>query len=139
MANYTNRNGKLLAGWQIDVAMLVFRGWSNEQIAIEVLDANPDDPEDLKNKKNKIRRLTQTNNFVEFYKQMIRSWMIQNAGKALNKLAEQVDSDAPWLANKAANDVLQRIPKSMLTDEDESTIKIVVEGAPELGTPDSEV
>ena len=139
MANYAVRKGNLLDGWQIDVAMYVFRGWSNEQIAIEVLDANPDDKEDLKKKTNKVRKLTQTKNFNDFYKSMINEWMIHNAGKALCKLSEQVDHDQPWLANKAANDILSKIPKSMLTDEDESTVKIVIVGAPDLGTPDSEV
>lgn len=137
MGNYAARRTHL-TGWQIDVAWKVFQGYSDEQIAIEVLNADKNDPKDFRRKKDRIRSLLQTKQFNEFYQSMIKEWMVHNAGKALCKLSQQVDHEQPWLANKAANDILNRIPKSMLTEEDESTIHIVVEGAPELGTPDGD-
>jgi hypothetical protein len=139
MGNYAARRNKLLVGWEIDAALMVFRGKSNRDIAIEALSANPDDPKDLKNKIQRVTKLIRSDKFEEYYKTMIKEWSIRNVGRALNKLTEQVDmDDQPWLANKAANDILQRAPKSYFQSEDEATFKIVVEGAPTLGIPTDE-
>jgi len=139
MGNYAARRNKLLVGWEIDAALMVFRGKSNRDIAIEALSANPDDPKDLKNKIQRVVKLIRSDKFEEYYKTMIKEWSIRNVGRALNKLTEQVDmDDQPWLANKAANDILQRAPKSYFQSEDEATFKIVVEGAPTLGIPTDE-
>ena len=139
MGNYAARRNKLLVGWEIDAALMVFRGKSNREIAIEALSANPDDPKDLKNKIQRVVKLIRSDKFEEYYKTMIKEWSIRNVGRALNKLTEQVDmDDQPWLANKAANDILQRAPKSYFQSEDEATFKIVVEGAPTLGIPTDE-
>ena len=67
---------------------------------------------------------------------MIKEWTVHNVGRALNKLSEQVGHEAPWLANKAANDILQRAPKSLLTDESESSVVVRVEGMPVMGVPE---
>lgn len=137
MGNYSCRRDKILVGWEIDVAQLVFQGKSNREIAVEVLQANVLDKNDLQKKIKRIKNLLESDKFQAYYKSMIKEWTIHNVGRALNKLSEQIDHSQPWLANKAANDILQRAPKSMLTDEEEDTIKVVVEGAPVLGTPDS--
>lgn len=139
MGNYAARRNKLLVGWEIDAALMVFRGKSNREIAIEALNADPKDPKDLKNKIQRVVKLIRSDKFEEYYKTMIKEWSIRNVGRALNKLTEQVDmDDQPWLANKAANDILQRAPKSYFQSEDEATFKIVVEGAPTLGIPTDE-
>ncbi len=138
MGNYSARRNKYLVGWEIDAAQLVFRGKSNDEIAIEVLGANPADRKDMKNKRARVMNLLHSQKFEEYYKTMIKEWTVHNVGRALIKLTEQIDNEQPWLANKAANDILQRAPKSMLTSDDETTLKIVVEGAPALGTPDDE-
>lgn len=136
MGNYSCRRDKLLVGWEIDVAQRVFQGKSNREIAIEILEADPSDKNDFKRKMSKLKHLIESKKFMDYYKSMITEWTVHNVGRALTKLTEQVDHDQPWLANKAANDILQRAPKSLFTDEDENTIKVVVEGAPVLGTPE---
>ena len=138
MGNYAARRNKL-TGWQIDVAWKVFQGFDNKQIAIEILNADPNDPKDLKRKMDRIRSLLTTKQFNDYYQTMIKEWTVRNAGKALNRLSEQLDNtNQPWLQNKAANDILQRVPKSMFAEEEENTVRIVIEGAPELGTPDGD-
>ena len=123
-------------GWEIDVAQLVFQGKSNKEIAMEVLDADPKDKNDMLKKIKRIKRLLDSPKFEDYYKSMIKEWTIHNVGKALNKLSEQIDHEAPWLANKAANDVLQRAPKTMIGDDSENTVVVKVEGMPELGVPE---
>lgn len=136
MGNYSCRRENFLVGWEIDVAQLVFQGKSNKEIAIEVLDADPGDRNDLLKKVKRIKRLIESDKFAEYYKSMIKEWTIHNVGRALNKLSDQIDHEQPWLANKAANDILQRVPKGMLMDEEENTITVKVEGMPELGVPE---
>ena len=135
MGNYAVRRG-VLVGWEIDVAQMVFQGKENKDIAIAVLKANPEDKMDMNRKVNKVKRLLDTPKFQAYYKSMITEWTVHNVGRALKKLSEQIDHDQPWLANKAANDILQRVPKSMLTDEEENTVVVRVEGMPEIGSPD---
>ena len=136
MGNYSCRRDKLLVGWEIDVAQLVFQGKSNKEIAIEILNADPRDKNDMLKKTNRIKRLIDTDKFEDYYKSMIKEWTVHNVGRALNKLSEQVGHEAPWLANKAANDILQRAPKSLLTDESESSVVVRVEGMPVMGVPE---
>ena len=136
MGNYACRKGKMIPGWQIDIAERVFRGESDKEIAIHVLGADTSDPKDMKNKIHRVRNVFRNESWQAYYKSIVTEWTVHNVGRALTKLSEQIDSSMPWLANKAANDVLQRVPKSMLVDEEaENTIKVVVEGMPELGMP----
>ena len=136
MGNYSCRRENFLVGWEIDVAQLVFQGKSNKEIAIEVLDADPKDRNDLLKKVKRVKRLTESKKFEEYYKSLIKEWTIHNVGKALNKLSEQIDSNQPWLANKASNDILQRAPKTLIGDDSENTVVVKVEGMPELGVPE---
>ena len=135
MGNYAIRRS-IMTGWEIDAAQALFQGKTNQEIAIKVLKADPNDKNDMAKKVRKIRTLMENAKFQAYYKSMITEWTVHNVGRALSKLSEQIDHDQPWLANKAANDILQRIPKSMLTDEDENTVVIKVEGMPELGEPE---
>lgn len=135
MGNYTVRRN-ILVGWQIDACQMLFQGKTDEEIIVKLFNADLKDKKDRRNKLEKLRRFMKSKRFEEYYKSMITEWTVHNTGRALNKLTEQLDHDQPWLANKAANDILQRVPKSMFAAEDENTIKVVVEGAPALGTPE---
>ena len=134
MANYNARKPGFLKGWQITVADLMFRGFSDKQIAKELWPEKTTDKE-IKSACNRIRLLRRTDKFQEYYRTLVTEWSSHHVGKALNKLVEQIDSDQAWLANKAANDVIQH-SKQMLTGVDDGTVVVKVEGMPELGTPD---
>ena len=135
MGNYSARRG-IMTGWEIDVAQMVFQGKTDKEIAIKVLKADPNNSAEVSSRVRRIKNLLMSDKFQAYYKSMITEWTVHNVGRALTKLSEQIDHDQPWLANKAANDILQRIPKSMLNDEDENTVVVKVEGMPELGTPE---
>ena len=134
MGNYKCRRDGYLLGWQINVADMMFRGFSDTQIAKELWPEKTSDKE-IKSACNRIRMLRRTDKFQEYYRTLVTEWSAHHVGKALNKLVEQIDSDQAWLANKAANDVIQH-SKQMMTGMDDGTVVVKVEGMPELGTPD---
>lgn len=134
MGNYRSRRPGFLQGWQINVAELMFRGYEDEQIIREVF-PNKETPNQIRAAKQRLRNLRKDENFQEFYRSLIAEWSLHHVGKALKKLSEQIDSNQPWLANKAANDVLLQ-SKALTTGVDDGTVIVKVEGMPELGTPD---
>ena len=70
------------------------------------------------------------------WKDEIKNVLIAASGKAYRKLAAQIDADdQPWLANKAANDILNH-GKQMIFGADENTVTVHVAGMPEIGSPD---
>ena len=137
MGYYKVRRDGLLNAWQIKVAEYTFYGKSDEQIAKELFFSNGEPTsKEMARAKDRIRRLKKTKNFIDYYKSIITEWTVHNVGRALNKLSDQIDANEPWLANKAANDVLTR-GMPLFASEDANTIKVEVSGMPTLGTPDS--
>ena len=134
MGNYKCRREGYLAAWEMVYAQYLFRGMDEEWIVDDLFHPGPD-----KKKrgyyKQKLTRIRKNPKFQEYYKSLVTEWSVHNLGKALTKLSEQIDSDQAWLANKAANDVLQRAQK-MVMGEDENTVHVKIEGMPEIGVPD---
>lgn len=134
MGSYISRRPGFLQGWQINVAEYMFRGFTDEEIIREIW-PNKETPNQIRAAKQRLRNLRRDEKFQEFYRSLVTEWSIHHVGKALSKLSEQIDSDQPWLANKAANDVLLQ-SKQLTTGMDDGTVVVKVEGMPELGTPD---
>lgn len=135
MASYrAKRNGVFIQGWQVNVADYMFRGFTDEQIINEVWPEKTT-PNQIRAAKQRLRNLRRNETFQEYYRGLVNEWSIHHVGRALNKLADQIDSNQPWLANKAANDVLLQ-SKQMITGMDDGTVVVKIEGMPELGTPD---
>ena len=138
MGNYRCRRDGFILGWQQDAALYMFQGKSDEEITRELwFKFKEPAPNQLLNGKRKLQRLRKDPKFQEYYKSIVTEWSVRYVGKAMNKLGEQLDCDQPWLANKAANDVLNHA-KKMVLGEDENTIHVHVEGMPEIGSPDSD-
>jgi len=57
--------------------------------------------------------------------------------KAISVLNRQMVNEDGWLQNKAANDLLN-YGKSQIYGEEERTLRVQVEGMPEIGSPDSD-
>ena len=134
MGNYRSRRPGFLQGWQINVAEMMFRGMTDDEIAKAQFNTG-DDERLLKNAKARLRNLRKNEHFQEYYRSLITEWSVHNVGRALNKLSEQIDATQPWLANKAANDVITQ-SKLFIAGADDNTVVVKVEGMPELGTPD---
>ena len=135
MGNYKSRRPGFLQGWQMNVADMMFRGFTEEQIAKEQFGVADGDEKGMRNAKARLRNLRKNEKFIEYYRSIITEWSVHNVGKALLKLSEQVDSDKPWIANKAANDVLLQ-SKTFMNGNEDNTVVLKVEGMPELGSPD---
>ena len=138
MGNYRARRDGYLQGWMIDAANYLFQGKDDEEIVrlLWFQYKNPDKKQ-LSAAKQRLRRAYGNPKFEEYYKSIVTEWSRHNVGKALLKLGEQIDSDQPWLANKAANDVLTQA-KKMALGEDENTVTVKIETGIELGTPDGD-
>lgn len=133
MGNYRARRENFLQGWQINVAEMMFRGMSDDEIVKEVWPEKTE-PNQIRNAKNRLRTLRKNEKFQEYYRSIITEWSVHNVGKALSKLASQMDDKNGWLANKACNDILNQ--SKNFTGSDDNTVLVKVEGMPELGVPE---
>lgn len=134
MGNYRSHRPGFLQGWQINAADMMFRGYTDEEMVKELWPEKTQQNQ-IQAAKKRLRNLRRDEKFQEYYRSLVNEWSVHHVGRALKKLSEQIDSNQPWLANKAANDVLTQ-SKLMLTGTDDGTVVVRVEGMPELGTPD---
>ena len=75
--------------------------------------------------------------FQECFRAIVKEVAFTSYGSAVARIRQQVNDPNGWLANKAANDVLTRFGPTVMGEESRE-IKIVVEGALELGAPATE-
>ena len=143
MGCYRSRRPGMLQGWQMDAALMMFQGYTDDQIIEKVLLPRGTTLKDLTpnqkhGKRDRLRRLRKDPVFRDYYKSLITEWSVHNVGPALNKLSEQMmTAKEPWLVNKAINDILNRALPAF-ESEDANTIKVEIVGMPELGSPESD-
>ena len=123
----------MLQAWQMTAADMMFQGHTNDEI-IATLWPNVK-PSGYPYRRQKLRDLLKNETFMEYYRSIITEWNTHSVGPALKKLRSQLDSDKDWLANKAANDILNNT-KAIMTGADENTMVVKFEGMPELGEPE---
>lgn len=87
--------------------------------------------------RRKINAMKHKEGFKECYRALVREIIMDNYGRAVKKLGEQIDDSSGWLANKAINDYLTRFGPDIM-GENSNAIVVKVEGMPELGAPDAE-
>ena len=136
MGNYAVRNNKLLQAWQMKAAQMMFQGFSDKEICEELFRTG-DDKKKLANGRARLAALRRKESFLEYYRSLVTEWSVHNVGRALVKLAYQIDDPNGWLANKAANDILTQ-SKRMVLGNDENEITVKIEGLPEIGEPEQE-
>ena len=85
-----------------------------------------------------MHRWRQHPEYDAIWKDEVRKMLYGTTGEALRVIRSQLrDAEKPWLANKAANDVLN-YGKSQIFGDEERTINVQVSGLPDLGEPDPE-
>lgn len=57
---------------------------------------------------------------------------------AVKRIRHQMDDDNGWLANKAANDVVNLAKTTSIFQAEDKALKVQIEGMPDLGSPDDE-
>ena len=132
--SYKSGRPGLLQAWQMTAAELMWQGKSNEEI-VAILWPNADTKGKKEQKRKLLRKLPENETFMEFYRGIIQQWTINSVGPALQKIRSQMDSEKEWLANKAANDIIQQ-SKLVMTGADDNTVVVKLEGMPDLGSPD---
>ena len=68
----------------------------------------------------------------------IRAIVKQCIPSAVSRIKKQIDDDNGWLANKAANDVVNLAKTTSIFQSDEKAINVKIEGMPDIGSPDEE-
>lgn len=58
--------------------------------------------------------------------------------RAVGRLELQIDDDNGWIANKAANDVVNLAKTTGIFQSEEKAVSVRFEGMPDIGSPDQE-
>ena len=99
------------------------------------------EPEKFHNLECKLTRWKKHPKFMEVWMDEVKKAVsLKLMAKGLKRVLEQLDSNEPWLVNKAANDAINFAKTRLFTEEDN---KVVIEfsngsGMPEIGTPDQD-
>lgn len=123
---------------ELQICRMYLEGAKEKEIMLCVYGVGEDATDTERRKaRNKLRDVIRNPKVQECYRAMLRERAMPATGAAMNKLMEQLDDKSGWLANKAANDVLNKFWPVMMGEEDHSIV-VKVEGMPQLGTPDEE-
>ena len=128
-----NLNAKDREAFARFVALEV-QGYSTDEITQELWGEGKGDPHYgvLSQKLSRWRQNPEYNKlWMEFMGKLGRDLL----SEGLRKLRKQVRSEQDWLANKAANDVVN-FAKGRVFGDEEKTVTVKFEGMPDLGTPD---
>lgn len=69
----------------------------------------------------------------------IRTRVRKSTPKAITRIEQQVDDESGWLANKAANDVINMAKSIGVFADNEKAFTVKIEGnMPDIGTPDDD-
>ena len=67
----------------------------------------------------------------------VRNVIRQCIPRAVSRISQQIDSKEGWLANKAANDVVNLAKTTSVFQGDDKQITVQFTGMPDIGSPDS--
>ena len=121
---------------ELFVCELAFEGLSDDEIVKRVYGACYGCQE-YKRSLKKVRDILRKPEVQERFRELVQSRALIEVGHGLKKLREQTEDDSAWLANKATNDLLNRMWPMVMGEEDKSVV-VKIEGMPQLGTPDQE-
>ena len=114
------------------------RGCSRKEILLEAfgVDLDTATEKEIHSADCKMSRLRKRPEYMEIWKDEIKHILVGATADAVKVLKGQIhDEKQPWLANKAANDVINH-GKSMIFGEEERAVNVRVTGMPDLGSPD---
>lgn len=115
------------------------RGEPRELILKEIFGLDKDSPQNLKDcATQKMHRWRYRPDAQAIWEDEMRARVRRCVPSAVGRLEKQVDNDNDWLANKAANDVINLAKTTGMFAAEEKAINVHVQGMPELGSPDQE-
>jgi len=116
------------------------RGESHDTVLLKVF--GPDyvtDPVKRHAAESKMTRWRKRDDVQAVWDDEVRSIVRQCIPHAMSRLTKQVNDDNGWLANKAANDVVNLAKTTSIFQSDEKAINVKIEGLPDIGSPDDNV
>lgn len=85
----------------------------------------------------KLKRWLADEGFQRMHATILKESVTPLVGRAVQRIGEQIDHSNPWVAQGAAREVLSRFGGA-LSDGDDKSITIKVEGMPVIGVPTGE-
>lgn len=140
MAKITTGSTFGLTKQQLQAVEMRAEGFTTKQIAMALFDVRDErgaecDPKKLEKAIIKVRSWWNNPRAIELHRALLKEFLGDLAGRAIQKLGQQLDDKNGWLVNKAANDILS---KTGALGDDDKQIVVKVEGMPEIGVPDEE-
>jgi len=134
------KNKQPLSGDQEKFVRMSAQGKSRAEILKEVfgldLETSPDNL--IHNADNKMSRWRKHPDFESTWKDEVKQILYGCTSEAIQTIRGQMrGADQPWLQNKAANDLLN-YGKGQIFGEEERTVHVQIDGAPDLGSPDTD-
>lgn len=119
---------------------MIFSGKSAREVARLLFPCNKkdtleEDPSKVEYYARTIRKWMKDEKFKDCYKALLKELAYSTVGSSLQRLTKQLADNNGWLANKAANDILNKL-YAVVMDENQNQVVVKVEGMPELGEPD---
>lgn len=135
MAKITNGHSFGLTARQTAICKLLVEGVPEKEILTVYFGITSASTPAEKGKATRaLRSIYKVKGFEECYRALVREMAFGLHGKATDRLACQIDNKNQWLANKAANDVLNRFGSIVMGGES-TQVRVVIEGMPTLGMP----
>lgn len=125
-----------------DAVKLMFEGHSVPEIAEALFDIRgPDGGISDKKRANAVRQVhywVKRPEFLEAYRELQRQTMMPRYSRALRVFDRQLNDANPWVAQGAAREIANRFGPEIM-GEQAQTIRVEVQGMPELGEPGDEI
>ena len=115
------------------------RGEDHAAVLKEIFGLEPGcDPKEKHNAEATMCRWRQRPDAKAIWDDEIRARVLRHVPRAVGRLEKQIDHAKPWVANKAANDIIALAKTTGVFASEEKAISIKLEGMPEIGSPDDE-
>ena len=115
------------------------RGESRASILEKVFHLGPDAAEnDIHNADCKMSRWRHREDAKQVWDDEVRNVIRQCIPRAVSRISQQIDSKEGWLANKAANDVVNLAKTTSVFQGDDKALTVKIEGMPDIGSPDDD-
>ena len=115
------------------------RGESHDAILREIFGLGPDDdPKEIHNADCKMSRWRHRDDAQAIWDDEMKARVRRCVPRAVGRLEKQIDNENDWVANKAANDVVNLAKTTGIFQSEEKAINVQITGMPEIGSPDDE-
>ena len=139
MAKYTTGYTLGITKEQLLAVQLRANGVSTKEIASRVFDVRGDDGKVDENKLRKrialVRKWFKDPKIQNAYREILREFIQETYPRAFLRLAKQIDDGNGWIAQNAANAIINKFSEAVFGEEDKKVV-IQFEGLPDLGTPE---